>query len=293
VTAFRFVDAQKANHSISHMCQVLGVTNAGYHAWKKRPASKRDLDDAVLLELIEMIHEQSRGTYGAPRVHAELRLEHGIHVGRKRVARLMRQARLMGVHRRRKTRTTIRDDAAATAPDLVHRQFRAEGPNRLWVSDITYVPTMAGFMYLAVVIDAFSRRVVGWAMDDHLRTELVLDALDMAIFHRNPEAGVVHHSDQGCQYTSYAFGRRCREAGVAPSMGTVGDCYDNSMAESFFATLETELLDRVPMFKNRNEAKLACFDFIEGFYNTKRRHSGLGYLSPINYERSHVDAATV
>jgi putative transposase len=230
------------------------------------------------------IHERSHGTYGAPRVHAELETE-GIQVGRKRVARLMRTAGLVGVSRRKWITTTVRDRNARPAPDLVERNFVAPGPNRLWVADITYIPTWAGFLYLAVVLDAFSRRIVGWAMETHLRTELVLEALNMALAQRRP-AGVIHHSDQGTQYTSIAFGMRCRESDVRPSMGSVGDCFDNAMCESFFATLECELLDR-RHFRTQVEARMAVFEFIEGWYNPHRRHSALDYLSPINYERSH------
>ena len=218
------------------------------------------------------IHTDSRGTYGAPRVHAEL-AEAGVAVGRKRVARVMRAASIAGVSRRRGPRTTRRDVQARPAPDRVERHFAADAPNRLWVADITYVPTLVGFLYLAIVLDVFSRRVVGWAMATHLRTELVVEALEMAVEQRRPEA-VVHHSDQGCQYTSLAFGGRCREWGVALSMGSVGDCFDNAMAESFFATLECELLARTTLATHA-EARAAIFEFIEGWYNTRRRHSAL------------------
>jgi putative transposase len=221
-----------------------------------------------------------------PRVHAELKAE-GTQVGRKRVARLMRQAGLAGASRRKGCWTTIRDRDARPAPDLVQRQFTAEGPDRLWVADATYIPTWAGFLYLAVVLDAFSRRIVGWAMANHLRTELMLEALNMAVGRRRPSTAVIHHSDQGCQYTSIAFGARCREAGVRPSMGSVGDAYDNAMCESFFATVECELLDR-HRFASQAEARIAVFDFIEGWYNTHRRHSALDYESPIDYERRHA-----
>lgn len=209
----------------------------------------------------------------------------GVHVGRRRIARLMRKAGIEGVSRRKSTRTTICNGDVSAVSDLVKRDFTASGPNRLWVADITYIATWAGFLYLAVVLDAFSRKVVGWAMATHLRTQLVLDALQMALCQRRP-IGVIHHSDQGCQYTSIAFGRRCREAGVRPSMGSVGDCYDNALCESFFATLECELLDR-HSFRTHAEARMAVFDFIEGWHNTSRRHSGIGYLSPINYERTY------
>ena len=219
-----------------------------------------------------------------PRIHYEL-AETGTRIGRKRVARLMRLEGLQGVSRRKGPRTTRRGESSPQAPDLVQRKFTAERANELWVADITYVPTQAGFLYLAVVLDAWSRRVVGWAMAHHLRTELVLEALDMALGQRQPD-GVIHHSDQGCQYTSIAFGERCRKTGVRPSMGSVGDCYDNALCESFFATLECELIDR-STWKRRYEARMAVFDYIEGFYNPKRRHSALAYLSPVNFELRH------
>jgi putative transposase len=222
-----------------------------------------------------------------PRVHAELAAE-STQVGRKRVARLMRMAELMGLSRRRGCWTTIRDREARPAPDLVARDFAAAGPDRLWVADITYISTWAGFLYLAVVLDAWSRRLVGWAMANHLRTELVLAALNMAVWQRRP-ADVIHHSDQGCQYTAIAFGLRCREAGVRPSMGSVGDAYDNALAESFFATLECELLDR-GRFHTQGEARMAVFEYLGGWYNPHRRHSALGYLSPVDYERSRTAA---
>ncbi len=269
------------------MCRLLGVSTSGYHAWLRRPPSARAATDASLLERIREIHATSRGTYGAPRIHAALAAD-GRRVGRKRVARLMRAARLAGASRRRGVRTTWRDSSARPAPDLAQRGFTADAPDRLWVANITYIPSWAGFLYLAVVLDAFSRRIVGWAMASHLRTSLVLDALDMALGQRRP-SDVVHHSDQGSQYTSIAFGARCRQAGVRPSMGSVGDCYDNALCESFFATLECELLDR-HRFRSHAEARMAVFDFIEGWYNPRRRHSAIGYLSPINYERSQPPA---
>jgi putative transposase len=287
----RFIDAEKGNFPIAFMCGRLGVSVSGYYAWIKRPPSTRAVADARLSTTIQLIHAGSRGTYGAPRVHAELRQEHGIRCGRKRVARLMRIAGLRGVCRRRSTRTTRRDELAELSADLVHRQFRASEPNRLWVSDITYLPTWQGFLYLAVVIDAFSRRVVGWSMATYLRTELVLDALEMALWNRRPNPGLVCHSDHGSQYTSLAFGRRCRQAGIAQSMGSVGDSYDNALAESFFASLECELIDR-SRWRSFTEARMAVFDYLEAFYNPRRRHSALGYLSPIAYEqRPHRTAA--
>ena len=271
------------------MCTLLGVSSSGYYGRRKRQPSRRTETDAVLTAEIRAAHAASCGTYGVPRVHAELAAK-GIRIGRKRVARLMSRAGLAGVSRRRFVTTTVRGDGRQ-APDLVERNFTAEAPDRLWVADITYIPTWAGFLYLAVVLDAFSRRVVGWSMATTLATQLVLDALNMALMTRRPK-GVVHHSDQGSQYTSIEFGRRCREAGVRPSMGSVGDAYDNAMCESFFATLECELLAR-RRFPTQAEARHAVFAFIEGFYNPRRRHSSIGYLSPIDYERRHQTAASI
>jgi len=261
---------------------------SGYYAWCKRSPSQRRATDLFLGDRIEAIHRKSRSTYGRPPIHFELR-EDGVAISGKRVARLMRERGIFGASRRKSTTTTVRSRDARPAPDLVDRNFRADRPDQLWVADITYIPTWTGFLYLAVVLDAYSRRVVGWAMANHLRTELVLDALNMAIYRRKPH-GVIHHSDQGCQYTSIAFGARCREAGVRTSMGSVGDAYDNAMCESFNATLECELLVQ-HSFKTQREASLAIFDFIEGWYNPHRRHSALGYLSPNNYERRMSQAA--
>ncbi len=280
--------ANQASYPVATLCRVLEVSTSGYYARLNRPPSRRSREDVVLTQRIRWIHLRSRGTYGAPRIHAEL-ADEGVRVGRKRVAHLMRTAGLRGVSRRRSVRTTIRQAKNRPAPDLVQRDFTAAGPNRLWVADITYVSTWTGNLYLAVVMDAWSRRVVGWAYATHLRTELVLDALEMAIRQRRPQ-GVIHHSDQGSQYTSLAFGKRCREAGVRPSMGSVGDAYDNALCESFFATLECELVDRY-RFRSPEEAARAVFEFIEGWYNPHRRHSSLGYASPVRYELSHAQAA--
>jgi putative transposase len=263
------------------MCRVLGVSTSGYYAWRKRPPSKRQRVDAELLERIKHFHKRSDGTYGVPRIHEDL-IEEDLRVGPKRIARLMRQAGLRGVCRRRRTTTTHRSASGRPAADLVDRTFTADGPNRLWVADITYIPTWAGFLYLAVVMDVWSRRIVGWAMATHLRTQLVLGALEMAIRLRRPD-NVIHHSDQGTQYTSIEFGRRCREAGVRPSMGSVGDCYDNAVCESFFATLECERIDR-RTYRDQPAARLDIFQYIEGWYNLHRRHSALGQKSPINFE---------
>ena len=272
----------QAEFPIATMCDVLGVSTSGYYAWLDREPSARDRRDAELTEMIKEIHEESYGTYGSPRVHAELKAR-GEHVGKKRVARLMRACGLRGVSRRKYPRTTVRNERARPAPDLVDRDFEVDEPNELWVADITYVPTTTSFVYLAVVLDAYSRCIVGWSMANHLKSELVVDALEMALDRRDPDH-VIHHSDQGCQYTSIAFGHRCQAAGVRPSMGSVGDCYDNAMCESFFATLECELIDRT-RYDNRTEAKQSVFHFIEAWYNPRRRHSALDYLSPMNYER--------
>lgn len=276
--------AHQAQYPVTTMCRVLEVSTSGYYAWLKRPPSRRAQKDEALTRQIKRIHARSKGTYGAPRIHANLARE-GVHVGRKRVARLMRAAELQGVSRRKRYGTTQRQPDARPAPDLVERNFSAEGPDELWVADITYVATWSGWLYLAVVLDSWSRRVVGWAMATHLRTQLVLDALAMAIWQRRPN-GVIHHSDQGSQYTSLAFGKRCREAGVRPSMGSIGDCFDNAMCESFFATLECELLDR-ESFRSPMDARQAVFAFIEGWYNPHRLHSALDYASPIQFERSY------
>lgn len=266
------------------MCRVLDVSSSGYYAWLKRARSKRRVEDDVLGKKVRIIYWWSRGTYGAPRIHQELKAS-GKEIGRKRVARLLRESGLAAVSRRKWVRTTLSDRAVRPAADLVDRRFTATGPNQLWVADITYIPiTAGGFLYLAVVLDVWSRRIVGWSMQNHLRTDLVTAALEMAIQQRKPAQGVIHHSDQGCQYTSIEFGRRCRKAGVRPSMGSVGDCYDNAMCESFFATLKSELIDRY-RFRVAAEAKAAIFAFIEGWYNRQRRHSSIDYLSPNEFER--------
>jgi len=281
------VEREKASHAVVTLCRVLGVSPSGYWAWRQRGRcgrSSRAQADEHLVTHIRLIHQASRGTYGVPRVHAEL-ASAGMRCGRKRIARLMRGAGLVGCHRRRPFHTTQRDPQAELAPDLVQRTFAAPVLNALWIADITYVPTQyEGFLYLAVILDAFSRRVVGWSMADPLRTELVVAALEMAVWNRRPGEGIIHHSDHGCQYTSLLFGQHCHAVGIRCSMGSVGDCYDNAMAESFFATLECELLAR-QSFPTQIAARTALFEYIEVFYNRQRRHSALGYLSPDAYER--------
>ena len=282
MSCYRLIEAEKAAHSVPKMCRLLGVSRSGYYAWRRRPPSERARFDAVLSEKIETIHRNSRATYGAPRVHAELRAI-GIRCSRKRVARLMRRAKLRGCLRGRRMRTTHRVALQRAAPDLVGRNFASEEPDRLWVADITYVRSKEGFVYLAFILDACSRKVVGWSMATHLRSELVIDALQMAIARRKPSPGLVHHSDRGVQYTSLSFGKRLEEEGLLPSMGQVGTAYDNALAESFVATLKTELLYR-NAWPTRQAARTAIFEYIEGFYNPRRRHSALGYLSPAEFE---------
>jgi putative transposase len=279
---FRLIDAKKAQHPVSLLCSTLGVSRAGYYAWKQRPASARQRRDGELTAQIGQIHAESQGTYGWPRIHAELR-HRGVRVSRKRVARLMRASGLSGLVRRRKGKTTIRVPGVATAPDLVRRDFAPSAPNRLWVADLTEIATWEGKLYLAVVVDAFSRRCVGWAMADHMRAELVVEALEMAIWHRRPDAGLVHHSDRGGQYVSLIFGQTARAAGIAVSMGAKGCALDNAVCESFFATLKKELTRR-RSWPTRRELQTAVFAWIEGWYNRRRLHSTLDYLAPAAYE---------
>jgi putative transposase len=283
------VRAHQAEHAVALMCEVLGLSRSGYYAWAQRGPSARQVQDDVLLGVIREEHLASRGIYGSPRVHAMLK-RRGHLVSRKRVARLMRSAGIVGVTRRRwKHGTTVRDKSARPAPDLVDRKFEADGPNRLWVADIKHIPTLTGTLFLASVMDVWSRKVVGWATSTSMPAELVIAALDMAHARRRP-GRVVHHSDQGSQYTSLAFTERCRVLGVERSMGSVGDCYDNAMAESLFATVETELVQlvgRLPL----EQAEAEVFSFFEGFYNTRRLHSALGQRSPVEFERQTLPQA--
>jgi putative transposase len=288
---FRLIDAKRAQHPVSLLCSVLGVSRAGYYAWKNRPASARERCDDELLGEIRAIHAESKATYGWPRVHAALR-HRGVRVSRKRVARLMRQAGLSGMVRRRKSRTTIRVPGIATAPDLVCRDFAPTAPDRLWVADLTEITTWEGKLYLAVVVDCFSRRCVGWAMAEHMRAELVVDALEMALWQRRPDVGLVHHSDRGGQYVSLIFGQTARAAGIDVAMGAKGCALDNAVCESFFATLKKELTRR-SSWPTRRELESAVFAWIEGWYNRRRLHSTLGYLSPVDYEnRTLIDRGT-
>ena len=291
MSSFRLVDAEKASYPVATLCRMLGVSKSGYYAWRSRPPSKRSRQDAALTEKIRQIHSRSRETYGYPRVHAELR-SLGIGCGRRRVARLMRAAGLRGCMRGKKRRTTRRDPRAAPAPDLLRRDFVAGKPNKVWLADITYIPTREGSLYLAFILDPHSRRIVGWSMDSHMRTELVVDALEMAVWRRKPSAGLVHHSDRGVQYTAISFGKRLEEVGIVPSMGRTGTALDNAMAESFIATLKTELVHR-RRFPDREVAKSAVFEYLEGFYNRRRLHSSLSYRSPADYEEATMEGVAV
>jgi putative transposase len=281
---FAFIAAEKANFPVALMCRALEVNRTSFHDWERRPPSDRELQDAWLLEQIKQIHATNRRVYGAPRIHAELRLGRGIRVGRKRVERLMRSAQISGLVPRRHGRTTIRVPGVRVADDLVERQFRPAAPNVLWLADITYLRTWEGWLYLAAIQDAFSRRIIGWSMAEHMRAELVVDALTMAVHRRNPDPGLIHHSDQGSQYVALGFGQECAKAGIARSMGSRGDCWDNAVAESFFATLKKELVHR-SSWPTKRELGSAVFEYIEAFYNRQRRHSTLGMQSPANYEQ--------
>jgi len=284
VSRFQFIQAQKAAYPIALVCRVLAVSRAGYYAWVRRGPAARTRADGELAERIRQVHAQSRATYGAPRIHAELAAT-ACRVGRKRVARLMRQAGLAGCARRRQiVRTTVTDPEALPAPNVVARQFAVPALDRLWVGDITYVPTVEGWLYLAVLLDACSRRVVGWAMADHLRTELALEALQMAVRLRRPTPGcLLHHTDRGCQYTAAVYRAALADRAITCSMSRAGNCYDNALAESFFGSLKAELLDR-QVWPTRAAARQAIFEWIEVFYNRQRRHSALDFLSPAAFE---------
>jgi len=285
---YTFIARACSDLPVAVCCRVMKVSTSGFYAWRSQPCSDRDRADAVLTNTIVDIHRMSRRSYGSPRVHAELRLGQDLRCSRKRVERLMRQAGVAGIYRRRSRGCTRRDPAAEPSDDLVDRQFDPVEPDRLWVMDVTEHPTAEGKVYVAVVIDAFSRRVVGWSIADHIRSELVVDAVQMAIWRRRPPEGqTVAHSEHGAQYTSWAFGRRLRSAGLLGSMGSIADCFDNSVAESFFGTLQLELLDE-HCWSTRHQLALAIFDWIEAWYNPRRRHSYCGMLSPAAYETAHA-----
>jgi len=269
-------------------CRVLDLPRSTFYDARRRPRSAREVADEQLSELIGDVHEMSRGSYGAPRVHAELRLGMGLPIARKRVARLMRQAQICGIGGARKTRR--RTPARAVHDDLVQRRFVAEGPDRLWCTDITEHPTSEGKVYCCAVIDVFSRQIVGWSIADHMRSELVVDALQMATWRRKPGANTIVHADRGAQYTSWVFGNRLRQAGLLGSMGRVASSVDNSMIESFWSTMQRELLD-TRRWTTKEQLSAAIFEWIEAWYNPRRRHTSLGMLSPIEYEALHIEAA--
>jgi putative transposase len=291
VSSYKLIEAEKTSFPVQFMCRMLGVSRSGYYGWRDRPPAARNRADAALTERIREIHERSRRTYGSPRVHAELRAL-GTRCGRKRVERLMRKARLQGCMRGRRRGTTRRGKRAAATEDLVKRDFRSTKIDKVWAADITYVATAEGFLYLAFVLDVYSRRIVGWAMESHLRTEIVVDALRMAVWRRKPAPGLVHHSDQGVQYTALSFSERLKEVGIKPSMGRTGSALDNAMAESFVSTLKTELVGRLE-FPTRQAAKTAIFEYLETFYNTRRLHSSLGYMSPADFEEGRMEEVRV
>ena len=269
-------------------CRVLGVRRQGFYEWCSGVKSPRVQENELLLKHIERIHAESRGTYGWPRVHAELTLGLGLPVNHKRIARLMREAGIQGLYRRRRRGCTVRDLHAEPYVDLVDRDFVVEGPDEIWCTDVTEHPTREGKVYCAAVIDVFSRRVVGWSIGDNMRTELVIDALGMAIIRRCPDRqSTILHSDHGSQFTSWAFGWRLVDAGIVPSMGSIGDCYDNSLVESFWGTMQLELLDS-KIWRTRTELATAIFEWIECWYNPLRRHSSIGMLSPADYEAAHA-----
>ncbi len=285
MSRYRFIAAEKATYPVSLLCRTLDVSRARFYAWRDRGPCRREQTDQQLLEQITQIHRDARGTDGAPRVHAELRAQ-GVRVGRKRVARLMRTHGLVGCHRRRRRGLTRRDPAATPAPDLVGRLFDPGQPDRTWYADISYIPTEEGWLYLATVLDGYSRKVIGWAMADHLRAELAVDALQMALDRRQPAAGLIHHSDRGSQYTAGVYAQALQAAGLRQSMGQVATCFDNAVAESLFATLKTELV-HTRTWPTRQAARTAIYEYLEVFYNRRRRHSSLGYLSPTEYERRY------
>jgi putative transposase len=284
---FQLIDQERAHHAVSRLCSVLNVSRQGHWAWKRRPPSGRRSEDERLKPRILAAWQGSDQTYGAPRLHAELRLGDGLRVGRKRIARLMRELEIQGVSRRRgRVRTTTPNRRATPAPDLIQRDFTAERPDQTWVADITYVPTHEGWLFLAAVMDLYSRKIVGWSMREDLEAPLVVDAISMAITRRTPKPGLVHHSDRGSQYTSVAMGRTLRDTKIMASMGSKGDPWDNASAESCISTIKNELVKR-RTFATRDQARLALFRYIEAFYNPLRRHSSLEMLSPNEYEHRY------
>lgn len=287
MSKYEFIVVHQPQFPVTVMCEVLGVVRSGYYAWKDREPSQRDRDDAALVVKIKAAHTGPRRSYGSPRIHVELR-DDGVRVGQKRIARLMRQEGLQGRCGRRKApRTTLPSETTVTIPDLVKRRFVATAPDQLWCTDLTYVRTWEGWLYVAAIIDVYSRKVVGWAMADHMRVELPLAALSMAVARRRPPPGLIHHSDRGSQYTAGVYQQALADVGIRASMGRVGTCWDNALAESFWAVLKNELI-YTRAWPTRRAARTAIFDYIETFYNATRRHSALNFVSP-----DHSEGCTV
>lgn len=286
MSAFEIVDSEKAEYPVSLVCETVGVSRSGYYAWKRAEPSERDKQNERLLVEIRALHCHHRQRYGSPRIHQELK-EAGHTVNRKRVARLMRENALRGRPKRKFKRTTDSNHDNPVAPNLLERDFTVDGPNRVWVGDITYVWTAEGWSYLAVLLDLFARRVVGWALSKNLDRELALQALTNALLKRRPAPGLIHHTDRGCQYTSADYRELLQDNEMARSMSGVGDCWDNAVAESFFATIKKELIHTYA-FATRSEAYDAIADYIENYYNTQRRHSSAGNTSPANFEAAHT-----
>jgi len=279
----QFVEQHKHEFPIVVMCNVLGISESGFYAWRKRSACQREREDAQLAQKIRQVFITHQGRYGSPRILRELRDE-GINCSRKRIARLMRKAHLSAKRKRRRVMTTKRDMTHPVAPNLLNREFTATEPNKKWVTDITYIPTMQGWLYLAVILDLYSRMVVGWSMSGNCDENLVERALDQALARRCPTGGLLHHSDRGSQYTSHAYRACLEQAGIQPSMSRKGNCWDNAAMESFFGTLKDECVGEI-VYSSHDEARLALFTYMEVYYNRVRRHSTLGYVSPLNYEQ--------
>lgn len=281
--SFAFIDAERARFPVSRMCEVPGVSQSGFFAWKGRPASRRQQDDLIYLAHIRTAFELSNGTYGSPRMHRDL-VDDGHSIGRRRVSRLMRENGLTARQKRRFKRTTDSQHAWPVAPNLIDQNFSAEGKDQKWGADISYIWTAEGWLYLAVIVDLFSRRVVGWATSDRLKQDLALHALKRAVVSRRPSAGLIHHSDRGSQYCSIDYQAELRKQGFLISMSGKGNCYDNSMVETFFKTIKAELIWPVA-WQSRSQAENAIARYIDGFYNPVRRHSSLDFQSPVQFER--------
>ena len=294
MTLYRLIDEESRRQPVSRLCRTLGVTRSGFYGWQRQPLSDRALADWLLSEQIRAIFDESERSYGSPRVFKELKLDRGLQIGEKRVARLMRQAGLVSIHAKKRKGSTTRAKEHPLAPDLVERDFTVDAPDRLWIADFTQLTTWSGTAYIAVVADAYSRLCLGWSVRADKTVELVLEALDMAIWRRGQlrAAGAVHHSDQGSQYTSFAFTRRLAAQGIAASMGTVGDALDNAMCESLLGTMKIEKLNR-HSWRSVDDVRAGVFAWIESWYNRRRRHSSLGYLSPLEFESQHSDGHTI